>query len=285
VLLGAGQLDQAEATFRAALALDHGFVRAHAGIASTRLYREDWDGAIAEIERAIAAARQPQEREQMTALLGWALLAAGRLEEARSTLEQATAARDASRGYSLLAIQLAIEREDWPAARTAAESALASAKQRGAEDFLLRWITLLHVVAASRAGDLTAAERSLSALEAGSAELAPWITKDLSFARGHVALVRGDTQVAVASFTDRWVLNHNSLFDPGRGNPQPSLGQFAVKGRLLAAEALARAGQIDQAAQLLDELTRTYHRGIGAVMVHLQARQARRALAQAGPAR
>jgi tetratricopeptide (TPR) repeat protein len=285
VLLGAGEFDQAEAAFRAALAIEPDYVSAYAGIASAKLYREDWDGALAEIDRAIAAAGQPGQREQMTALRGWTLLAAGRHAEARAALEQAAAARDASRGFSLLPVQLAIEREDWQAACAAAESTLASARQRGADDFVLRWLTLLHVVASSRAGDLAAAESGVAALEAGSAELPPWITKDLTFARGHISLARGDTQAAVAAFTDRWVLNHNSLFDPGRGNAQPALGQFAVQGKLLAAEALARGGRDDEAVRLLDELIRTYHRGIGAVTVQLRAKQARRALEHAGRTR
>lgn len=59
-------------------------------------------------------------------------------------------------------------------------------------------------------------------------------------ARGHLAMARGETDAAVAAFTDRWVMNHASLYDPGRGEPGASYDSFALQGRLLAAEALVR---------------------------------------------
>ncbi|HWN44650.1 MAG TPA: tetratricopeptide repeat protein [Thermoanaerobaculia bacterium] len=280
VLLAAGQFDPAEAAFREALAVDRGFAPAYSGLASVKLYREDWDAAVAAVEQGIASVEEVAERDTLTALLGWIQLAADRPEEARATLKQALAKRALDSGFSMIDLNLAIERQSWTEAQTAAAAVLADAERVNAPAHPRRWITLLQVIASSRAGDLEAAERGLASLEAGSGSLEPWITKDLSFARGHVALAKRETDLAVASFTDRWVLNHNSLFDPGRGNPQPSLGQFALKGKLLAAEALAQAGRTAEAARILDELASTYHRGIGAVMVHQQALQARRAIGE-----
>jgi hypothetical protein len=216
----------------------------------------------------------------LTALLGWIQIAAGRPQEGRAILEQALARRELDSGFSMIDLNLAVESESWAEAQTAAAATLAAAERAEAPVHPRRWIQLMQVIASSRTGDLEAAERVLASLEAGGASLEPWITKDVSFARGHVALAKRETELAVASFTDRWVLNHNSLFDPGRGNPQPSIGQFALKGKLLTAEALAQAGRTAEAARILDELTRTYHRGIGAVMVHRQAVRARRAMGE-----
>lgn len=278
VLLAAGEFDRAEATFARALALDADFVDARAGIASVKFYRGDWGGGLAELERGAAAARRPEGRARLTEAFGWALVAAGRPDAGRTALERAEAARDDRSGPPLLDVYLAIERADWAEARRSAELALAATARGSASSIERRWVELLHSIASSRAGDLAAAERGLSLLEAGAAGLEPWVTKDVSFARGHLALARRDAGAAVAAFTDRWVLNHNSLFDPGRGRPQPSVGQFALKGRLLAAEALARAGRVDEAMRALDELAHTYHRGVGAVMVHWQAKRALGAL-------
>jgi tetratricopeptide (TPR) repeat protein len=280
VLLAAGQLDRAEGAFREALAVDRGFAPAYSGIASVKLYQGHWDAATAEVKQGLASVEEAVERDTLTALLGWIQVAAGRPEEGRATLEQGLASRELASGFSMIDLHLAIERENWTEAQAAAAATLAAAERAEAPVHPRRWIQLMQVIASSRAGNLEAAERGLASLEDGSSNLEPWITKDLSFARGHVALARGETELAVASFTDRWVLNHNSLFDPGRGNPQPSMGQFALKGKLLAAEALAQAGRTAEATRILDELTRTYHRGIGAVMVHLQAVQARRAIGE-----
>ena len=141
---------------------------------------------------------------------------------------------------------------------------------------VVRWIDMLRVIAASRLGDAAAARAGLARLEQGADELPPWITKDLTFARAHVARMEGATDRAVALFVDPWVLNHNGLFDPGRGRAQPGLHHFALVGILLAAETLEDAGRHEEARRLLEQLTTTYHRGIGAVLVHRRASEALR---------
>jgi tetratricopeptide (TPR) repeat protein len=275
VLLLAGDHEAAERGFRAVLERDPAFTRARTGLASTRFHRGDWAGGLAEVARGLEAAAGPEARTELQMTLGWAQMAAGRPEEGRRTLTAAGAARDSARGWSVLEAVLAIEEERWADARRAADEALTAARKANAPETVQRWIQLLIAAAASRAGDLAAADAAVRALEAGSEALPPWITKDLTFARGHVALARGDTKAAVAAFTDRWVLNHESLADPGRAAPRASFEQFALKGRLLAAEALARSGDAAAAARLRDDLARTCHRGIGAVTVRAQAQAAR----------
>jgi tetratricopeptide (TPR) repeat protein len=275
VLLLAGELEQAEQAFRSVLERDPVFTHARTGLASVRFHRGDWTGGLAEIVRGLETAQTAEQRAELQTALGWSQLAAGRVEEGRRTLRDAAAERDGARGWSALEAVLAVEEERWADARRSADAALAAARKAGAPEMAQRWIQLLIAASASRAGDLAAADAAVRALEAGSEALPPWITKDLTFARGHVALARGDTKAAVAAFTDRWVLNHESLADPGRAAPRPGFEQFALKGRLLAAEAYARGGDGAEAARRLDAIAGTYHRGIGAVAVRAQARQAR----------
>lgn len=274
-----GDLDGAAAGFHEALALDPDFFEARAGLAAIHGYRGAWDEALAELEEAFADARTDETRQRARLAIGWAQLAAGRSGPARDTLQQATAA--VPRLASVIAIELAIELGRWQEAADAAEAAvvaeraLATAPAGEQSRISPRWIHLLHALAASRQGDLGAAAAQVSALEAGAASLDPWITKDLTMARGFVALARRDIDLAVASFTDRWVLNHRSLYDPGRAAAGPSLDHFALQGRLLAAEALLlsqRSGDAARGRALLEQLAATHHRSLGAVVIHHEAR-------------
>ena len=230
VLLLAGDFEAAERAFRAVLERDPAFTRARTGLASARFHRGDWTGGLAEIASGLEAAATPEARTELQTTLGWAQMAAGRAEEGRRTLTAASAARDGARGWSVLEAVLAIEEERWADARAAADGALSAARKANAPETAQRWIQLLIATAASRTGDRAAADAAVRALEAGSEALPPWITKDLTFARGHLALARGETQAAVAAFTDRWVLNHESLADPGAGRTAGELRAVRAEG-------------------------------------------------------
>lgn len=271
VRLLSGDLDGAAADFRAALALDERFFDARMGLVAVHGYRGEWDQALAEVELIVRAAQTDEEKLRAGLARGFTLLAAGKTALATSALQEAT--RGSPRRAALLTVELAIETEKWTEAGAAVVSTLAALPE-DPTDNLTRWLRMLHVVAASRGGARSVAQSQLWTLELGADELDPWITKDLSFARGHLALANEDYNLALAAFTSRWVTNHMSLYDPGRVNPGPSYNHFSLKARLLTAEALARAGRVDEARQLLERITRTYHRGIAAVAVHQQARRA-----------
>ncbi len=271
IRLLSGDLDGAAADFRAALALDERFFNARMGLVAVHGYRGEWDQALAEVEHTVRAAQTPEEKLRAGLARGFTLLAAGRTALAAAALQEAT--HGAPRRAALLAVELAIETEKWTEASAAVISTLATLPE-GPDDNLTRWLRMLHVVAASRGDARSVAQSQLWTLELGADQLEPWITKDLSFARGHLALANEDYNLAVAAFTSRWVTNHMSLYDPGRANPGPSYNHFSLKARLLTAEALARAGRVEEARALLERIARTYHRGIAAVAVHQQARRA-----------
>jgi tetratricopeptide (TPR) repeat protein len=271
VFLMAGRMDEAQQAFRSALERAPGFAPAIEGLAYTYFYRDDWAAGLDVLERGSVDAVDPGARARLAHTLAWALVIHGRVDEGEAQL-LALAGDDAFR-RELVRTQVALERGRWSQAIDAGGRAL-DLVPAGDTEVTRRWITLLRAAAAARMGDLPRAEELIAQLEQHRDELPPHITKDLTFARGNLALAQGDTEVAVAAFTDRWVLNHTSLYDPGRGNPGPGFGQFALAGRLFAAEALAAAGRRDEARVILESLRETRRRGIGAVAVWLEARAA-----------
>ena len=271
VLLMAGRLDDAAAAFGRALDRAPGFPLAHEGVAYVHFHRGEWAAGWSVLEQAIAASDDASVKARLQRTLGWAQLAGGRANEGEALLV-GLAGDDAFR-RAFVQAEVAIEREQWPQASAAAARAH-ELLPASADELGRRWLTLLQVVAAARSGDVALAEELVHRLEERHTELPPHITKDLTFARGHVALARGDAEAAVAAFTDRWVLNHTSVYDPGRGNPGPSFNQFALEGWRLAAEALAKAGRAQEARAILERLTQTRRRGIGAVGVWVRAQAA-----------
>jgi tetratricopeptide (TPR) repeat protein len=283
VLLMTGDLAGAEATFAQILALRPAagdVVAATTGIASVRFHRGDWQGGVQLLRDAAATAAEPADRRELLLTAFWALVTQGRTAEATALRAQLPAGEvDAAVERAIVATNVAVDTGQWSAALAASGPVIESAP---AGSGATRWLLAMRVVAASRTGDLAEAERLLARLTAFPSDPEqPWLDNDVRFARAHVALARGETDAAVALFTHPLVLNHTSLYDPRRGMPRPGFEQFALEGKRLAAEALIAGGRPREAVALLDEITRSYRRGIGAVAVRLRALELRKRVSPA----
>ena len=273
VQLMAGRLDAAERSFRRVLELDPTSSSAYEGLASVAFSRDQWPAGIEILRQAAAAMTDPNRQSELRQVLIWALVAESRIDEAHKVFEETTSAGDAKADLkrSLLDLQIAFELGRWSEAETIAAS-LTEQARAVAPRLVLRVLGLRPVIA-SRLGKLPEAESLLTQLEAQSADAKhAYQKKELYMARGELAMAQSHTDAAIADFNNKWTLNHCSLQDPGRTLGRPGFEHYALQGQLLAAEALQRAGRLQDATARLTALSQLNRRGVGAGAVLRRAR-------------
>lgn len=215
VALAAGQLDEAEASFRRALAKDPRFFYAWEGIAAVRYYRGDGAGAAEAIAQAHDAAITPEDRAEVDVLAAWILLAnegqPGGALEVLARMEREAQALGMAGLYdfaeaSLHRSAILLEAGRAKEALSEAEKALSRATATGMpEAFRLalqrraRVRKLRALLALGRVDDAAAV---LSRLEAaGKGTSGAELSSTLDYARGLLARARGDLAFAQASLS------------------------------------------------------------------------------------
>lgn len=257
ILMMAGEFEKSEATFREALKIAPDFAIAHEGIAATRFHRDDWDGGLAEMQKAVSAATSAPERAEAQSKLAWACVAAGKdkaadeaFVAARKLHEQA--GQEPSPGMQKIQqAEVALHREN---AKGALALVKAGIEVLAAEDMpakKTRWATTLLIVASTKAGDVAGAEKALTALAEGGDD------HYVHYAAGHVHLAKGDTDKAIKELGK---LEHDKW--------------FSARAKLLTADALEKAGKRDEAKALREQLAGFYGRDIFSIMARKEAEKA-----------
>ena len=195
VLMRAGRLPEAEATFRKAAETD-GFWHGWEGVAYTRLLRDDWAGGREALEKARAAARLPADQLSVDLLGAWASLAEGKAADADKRLlaiEKLAHDQGAAVVYAELPLDRAVVHLAQGKPAEALKQVALSAQRAdgqdvpsGVKDTLRRRGLIWRLVAESRLGKIADADKTLGLL-AGEARAAPssaWLQSALHFGRG-----------------------------------------------------------------------------------------------------
>lgn len=257
ILLMAGRLDEAETAFRASLALDPTY-RAD-GLAAVQLHRGELAVGIATLQEALRTA-PPSSRFDVGYGLYWALLAAGRDDEALAlvdTIEQAGV--DAGIllpvGHAqVLRGRVAPFGKKWTEAATWFDAALATAAASTdpLAPEMAHGVTSLRLRAAMGAGDTATAEQLAELVYAGDPnDEVSQITRIL------MAHHRHDLPAALATL---------ETLGAYRG--------FIPEARLLTAELLAEAGRVEEATALRQKVAAGYERDPRSVLWRQRAQDA-----------
>jgi len=211
IQLAAGQLDQAESTFRKAIELDSNFFTAWHGIAVARFFRGDWAGGYAALKSARAATLEPSDRFEVDVITAWAQLAEGKGAAGLQTLtrmEKEAGALGEAATYSVIWGQInraALLHElgkDADALATVKGALERLSKTRLPADIgagLRRRALAREAMAESALGDLDGAARTLDALGAAQREWAenPELASARHLAEGSVLVARGKWPEAI----------------------------------------------------------------------------------------
>lgn len=247
ILLEAGRLDEAEAAFRAALAIDPDF-RADDGVAAAQLHRGELAAAIATYEHAHARQTRAMMRWELGNALQWTYLIAGRFDDALAIVPQMEESAAASGHYRadvygrIFRARVAIHRERWRDALAILDEARGAL--RGDVDpravHPLRSLDLARVRALVGAGQLDAA--GAVAVELAAAPPPGDVSAPLAALL--VAHARRDLAAAETAATAA-LLDHR---------------QLGGEARLLLADLAAAAGHAERAATMRRQVASTYGR-------------------------
>ena len=254
--LAEGRLDDAEASFRAALAAAPDFAPAHDGLAMIRFHRGDWSAGIAELEAGIALAEgaaDPGPTIRLLENLAWAHMVEGREDAAfdavaRSVVAQGLESAEATRGVTHLGrARLRVLAAQWELALEEAAAARA-----GEVPDYVRWVSrAIEASAHAGAGALEPAEQALAALIAEVGAEHPLVGDP----RLDLALARGAIDEAAALLPG---------FDAG--DPYA-----AERARFAVARALLDAGREAEAAPLFEALASRHLRSVGSARIRRMA--------------
>jgi tetratricopeptide (TPR) repeat protein len=254
VQLMRGEPRDAERSFRHALTLDPHALGAVEGLASVHFHGGDWIPGLAVLREALARTTRTEDRQRLAGSIFWALVAQGNPPAALAL----AAELGLERAEPLLRLELALE-VGWFA-------------EVGATPGDGNWHLALRAVAAAKRGQLHVAERELAALEARPVDPArPWLANDRRWAGAHVAWAKGDLPRALTLLAHPNILNHNSLYDPRRGQGHPGFQHFALAALVDRAEILTASGRRDEARAQLRGVLEAPRVGIGAVLVRRRA--------------
>ncbi len=260
ILLQAGQLDEAEASFRAALALDPAFV-SFDGVAAVQLHRGEVAPALAGFERGWRSLpAQVHQRWTLGIPLHWMYLISERYDEATAlvpALEQA--AVETGHQYVpvlglLLRARVENHRQRWPEALgylDRAHAALESSRDTAAAG-IRRVVDTQRVRALLGLKELGRAEKVLAELQAAGDD-----DPTTRLAVLLVAHFKGDLAAAKAA--------GKSLFRDR---------DYGAEAKLLIAELLVSAGHADKARTLRQEVARTYGRNPRSYLLRMRAERA-----------
>jgi tetratricopeptide (TPR) repeat protein len=252
-LLLDNQLESASASYQRAIDESAGkFWLAWSGIATVEAIQGDWVAARAALEGEKAAAIEPLDKLRADTMTAWTWAAQGRLDDALKVVQLAQ--REAIRGKvdaatartTLLKAQVQLASGKYADAIKTFRSAdvgqidqLSTGQRKKFKGQVLSGLT----VAQARAGKLTDSARSLARLEDyAKANLSgPFATDTINYARGVLAMKRGEAQEAVKSLescSDTATFCHAALAEA-----QEAAGQTAAAGK--TREQLRKANQRD----------------------------------------
>ena len=210
-LLFDNQLEAASAAYQRAIDNSAGkFWVAWSGVATVEALQGDFVAARAALEGEKAAAIEPIDKLRADTMTAWTWAAQGRLDDAREVVQaaqreavQAKVDAAAARTTLLKAqLQLASGKyadavKSFKAADSVKINQLSTGQRKRFKGQVLSGLT----VAQARAGKLVDAERSLKRLEtyAKSNLSGPLATDTTSYARGVLALARGEAEEAIES--------------------------------------------------------------------------------------
>jgi tetratricopeptide (TPR) repeat protein len=209
VLLMAGRFDEAEAAFTKSTEVNPAFWPGFSGIAQSRFLRGDWEGGRTALGKAIGAAALPEDRVDIRTHLAWSSYAQGDRAQAATTLAEAeTEATGANLhvSYAWVALDrghMATLSGEWGDAITQSREGLAraeTAKLEGGELLYVRLASNLgQVIGLSMQGKTADAEALLGPIDI-DASLLPGAVDFPLVAKGAVAVGKGDTAAAIASY-------------------------------------------------------------------------------------
>jgi tetratricopeptide (TPR) repeat protein len=246
ILLQAGRIDEAERSFQAAMALDPTYP-AENGIAAVQMHRGDFTGAITSLRRALekiptATVEDLGARLGLTLDLVWLHELAGQEHEIEPLLAswlgsvQDLPAYQPRLRVEYIRAQRLVDRGELAQAAQTLDAALAELRPDVESDVrasrLTRTLSLLRLEVAVQAGDAALATSLGAAILAGRAD-----DRDAK---------RAQFLLAVQARDDAAML---TALDELRGDPESH-----ADARLLAADALARAGKLQDATRLRQEV-------------------------------
>jgi len=210
--MAAGQFENAEASFRKALQISPAFHISWEGIAQTKFLRNDWAGGMDAMAKARAAAPRPVDKLGVDFDAAWNQYTAGKLDDAMKTydaLEAEAQAQNDEGSYMFVPIERAnLLLEAGKSEEALAQVTLANERAKkagipgGTVNAARRAALRTRVAAEARLGKVEDASKTLALLEA-EAKAAPnnsGLQSQLQYARGEVALARGDAKAAAAAF-------------------------------------------------------------------------------------
>ncbi len=254
ILMMSGRFDEAEAAFRRALSVSPSFTIAWEGVGLTYVYRGKWAEAIDALERARVGATDIGQRVRVARGIAFAHLGAGDVDKALATID-ALAVDIASAGATSWTWEPALALADIHLARgkpkhaaKVIDEALAQnddskdvPKQRGR-----RYAMAARVRIDVAMGKLGRAEKTLAAMESLDAKTPNTDARGaLHYARGVVALAKGDASAAVIHF------EKVGMEDPNY-----------TDAKWRRAAALEKAGKREAAQRVRDEVENAYRRDV-----------------------
>ncbi len=252
-LLFDNQLESASASYQRAIDESAGkFWTAWSGVATVEALQGDFVAARAALDGEKAAAIEPLDKLRADTMTAWTWAAQGRLEDALKVVQAAQ--REALEGKvdaatartTLLKAQLQLASgkyadavKTFKAADVGSIDQLSTGQRKKFRGQVLSGLT----VAQARAGKLTDSARSLAKLEDyAKANLSgPFATDTINYARGVLAMKRGEANEAVKSLeqcSDPAAFCHSALAEA-----QEEAGQTAAAGK--TREQLRKANQRD----------------------------------------
>jgi tetratricopeptide (TPR) repeat protein len=241
IQLMAGKLEQSEKSFMRALEIEPSFTIAWEGVGMSRIYRNDFEGGIAALSKAKAAAKNPKEAHKAQKQIAWAQLAAGDLDAALATIDSIEGESGA-----MMRVEVLMAKDKLADAKKALSKHIKALEAKGdAGREKLAWALVTKAELFVELGEPAAAAKVLAAIEA-QAESVPnqYYIYAVHYARGVVALGNGEGDAAVGHF--------EKIANP--------IVPYGLHARWRTVQALEKAGKAEQAAQLRKELSNGYRR-------------------------
>jgi tetratricopeptide (TPR) repeat protein len=208
--MAAGQMAEAEASFRKAATMSTPFPVAWQGVAYTKFFRGDWAGGREALTEARKAALQASDRVTADLLATAAMFAEGRTAEGMKQLDAVAASSDATptdvaftpvfRAVAL--IESGRHRDAAAQGMKAVESARSGKLPPFPTANLERLGWTVQSVAAGHSRDVTGAQKASDALQAAAAKRPddPQLQSSLQLAQGMLAAAKNDLKTARTHF-------------------------------------------------------------------------------------
>lgn len=208
--MAAGQMVEAEASFRKAATMSTPFPVAWEGVAYTKFFRGDWDGGRQALAEARKASSRPDDRVNADLLAIAATFAEGRTAEGLKQLDTFAASPDAPPVQvaftSVFRAIALIENRKYSDAVAQATKAVENARSGKLPPFatvnLERLGWTVQAAAAGHSRDAAMAQKAVEALQAEAAKRPddPQLQSSLHLAQGMLAAANKDVKAAKAHF-------------------------------------------------------------------------------------